>query len=131
MIDRDHPAVEALARELAFLDDGDPWPSNEELGGSPTGTRDDEFRAAQEETAVEHIGVVLPHLESATEDNLARLRNTPAGRALMAEGWDRGVADNERGWDHVYSGHDVDPDDPLAVCQTCETPNPYRTETPQ
>lgn len=67
MIDRDHPAVEALARELAFLDDGDPWPSNEELGGSPTGTRDDEFRAAQEETAVEHIGVVLPHL---TADDL-------------------------------------------------------------
>lgn len=74
---------------------------------------------------------VLPLLESATEDNLARLRDTPAGRALLAEGWDRGVADNERGWDHVYSGHDVDPDDPLAVCQTCETPNPYRTETPQ
>ena len=29
----DHPAVEALARQLAQLDDGEPWPSNDELGG--------------------------------------------------------------------------------------------------
>ena len=65
-----------------------------------------------------------PHL---TADDL---RNTPAGKQLLAEGWDRGVADNERGWEHVYSGHDVDPDDPLAMCQTCETTNPYRTEAP-
>ena len=66
------------------------------------------------------LAAVLPHL---TADDL---RDTPAGRALMAEGWDRGVADNERGWQHAYAGHDVDPDDPLAECQTCETPTPYR-----
>ena len=60
------------------------------------------------------------------EDAIPYLRHTPAGRALMAEGWDRGVADNERGWEHVYAGHDIDPDDPLAICQTCGTPNPYR-----
>ena len=64
-------------------------------------------------------------------DNLHRinLRDTPAGRALMAEAWDQGVADNERGWQHVYAGHDIDPDDPLAICQTCGTPNPYREAT--
>ena len=72
------------------------------------------------------LSAALPHLESATKENLARLRGTPAGRALMAEGWDQGVADNERGWEHVYAGHDIDPDDPLAICQTCGTPNPYR-----
>ena len=60
------------------------------------------------------------------EDATPHLRNTPAGRALMAEAWDQGVADNERGWQHVYAGHDIDPDDPLAICQTCGTPNPYR-----
>ena len=60
------------------------------------------------------------------EDATKYLRHTPAGRALMAEAWDQGVADNERGWEHVYAGHDIDPDDPLAICQTCGTPNPYR-----
>ena len=63
------------------------------------------------------------------EDAIPYLRNTPAGRQLMAEAWDRGVADNERGWQHVYAGHDIDPDDPLAICQTCGTPNPYREAT--
>ena len=66
------------------------------------------------------LTAALPHL---TADDL---RNTPAGRELMAEAWDQGVADNERGWEHVYAGHDIDPDDPLALCQTCGTPNPYR-----
>ena len=60
------------------------------------------------------------------EDATPYLRDTPAGRALMAEAWEEGVADNERGWQHVYAGHDIDPDDPLAICQTCGTPNPYR-----
>lgn len=118
MIDRDHPAVEALARELAFLDDGDPWPSNEDLGGSLAGTRDDEFRAAQEETAVEHIGVVLPHLESATEENLARLRHTPAGQELLAEGWDALIESMSASGEF----HDVD-------LRTMERLNPYK-ETP-
>lgn len=58
------------------------------------------------------------------------LRNTPAGRELMREAWDRGAADNERAWAHAYEGHDVAPDDPLGECQTCCTPNPYREETP-
>ena len=69
------------------------------------------------------ITAALPHL---TADDL---RNTPAGRKLMAEGWEEGVADNERGWQHVYAGHDIDPDDPLAICQTCGTPNPYLEAT--
>ena len=37
-------AVERMARVLADLELGEPWPTNEELGGGPTGTRDDEYR---------------------------------------------------------------------------------------
>lgn len=104
----DHPAVDAADRAAIR------WMEDRELETDLGGT-------------AHMLTAALPLLESATEDNLARLRDTPAGKQLLAEGWDRGVADNERGWDHVYAGHDVDPDDPLAECQTCDTPNPYRT----
>lgn len=36
--------VERMARVLADLEPGEPWPTNAELGGGPTGTRDDEYR---------------------------------------------------------------------------------------
>lgn len=36
-------AVERMARVLADLEPGEPWPTNEELGGGPTGSRDDEY----------------------------------------------------------------------------------------
>lgn len=39
----------------------------------------------------------LPDLTAATEENLARLRDTPAGRALGAEGWDRGLSQGYKG----------------------------------
>lgn len=42
-LDRD-AAVERMARVFADLDPGEPWPTNEELGGGLTGTRDDEYR---------------------------------------------------------------------------------------
>ncbi|SDQ47752.1 hypothetical protein SAMN04488565_2627 [Leucobacter chromiiresistens] len=38
--------IEAAARALACLEPGEDWPTNGELGGSPTGTRDDEYRTA-------------------------------------------------------------------------------------
>ena len=123
MIDRNHPAVEALTRAGVVSDEAEIAASEAYAQGATERPFSQRMRAA--------LTAAHPHLESATEENLARLRGTPAGKQLLAEGWDRGVADNERGWDHVYSGHDVDPDDPLAECQTCETPNPYRTETPQ
>ena len=40
------------------------------------------------------INAALPHLTSATPENLARLRDTPVGRALMAEGWEEGILDH-------------------------------------
>lgn len=106
-----HPAVEAAARsayERAWCGENEPWSEVDDL-------ERDEWRADEAHS----LTAALPHL---TADDL---RNTPAGRELMAEAWDQGVADNERGWQHVYAGHDIDPDDPLAICQTCGTPNPY------
>ena len=97
----DHPAVDAAERAATR------WMEDRELETDLDGT-------------VYMLTAAIPHL---TADDL---RDTPAGRELMAEAWDQGVADNERGWEHVYAGHDIDPDDPLALCQTCGTPNPYR-----
>ena len=117
----DHPAVEALARELAQLDAGDPWPSNDDLGGHHIlGTRDDEYRFAMLEEAREVLTAALPHLTAddlrdtdaaeeirtegwlqgwaagrdldGDEDATPHLRNTPAGREVMAEAWEAGVA---------------------------------------
>ena len=137
----DHPAVRAANMGVQEWLAGD-GPFN-----------DDPVRLARDMTAV-CITAALPHLTAddlrdtdaaeeirtegwqqgwaagrdldGDEDATPHLRNTPAGRALMAEAWDQGVADNERGWQHVYAGHDIDPDDPLAICQTCCTTNPYR-----
>lgn len=36
-------AIERMTRVFADLEPGEPWPTNEELGGGPTGTRDDEY----------------------------------------------------------------------------------------
>lgn len=43
--------IEAVARELACLDEGDPWPTNAQLGGSLTGDRDMEYRSGMREQA--------------------------------------------------------------------------------
>lgn len=39
------------ARAMALLEPGEEWPSNEALGGSLTGTRDDEYRDAMHDEA--------------------------------------------------------------------------------
>ena len=105
-----HPAVEAAARELAQLDAGDPWPSNDDLGGHHIlGTRDDEYRFAMLEEARAVLNTVLPHL---TADDL---RHTPAGRQLMAEGWDALIESMSASGEF----HDVD-------LRTMERLNPYR-----
>ena len=68
----DHPAVEAANRGVQE------WLS----GDGPFD--DDPVRLAHDMTAV-CITAALPHL---TADDL---RHTPAGRALMAEGWEEGT----------------------------------------
>lgn len=69
MIDHAHPAVEAADRAAIR------WMEDRELETDLGGT-------------AYMLTAALPLLESATEDNLARLRGTPAGQALMAEGWE-------------------------------------------
>ena len=139
-----HPAVEAAARELAQLDAGDPWPSNDDLGGHHIlGTRDDEYRFAMLEEARAVLNTVLPHLTAddlrntdaaeeirtegwlqgwaagrdldGDEDATPYLRDTPAGRALMAEGWDALIESMSASGEF----HDVD-------LRTMERLNPYR-----
>ena len=115
-IDRTHPAIEEVARHLAELEPGEPWPSNEELGGHRLlGTRDDEYRFAMREQALELMSLVAPHITSAAPENLALLRTTPVGRALMAEGWDALIESMSASGEF----HDVD-------LRTMERLNPYR-----
>lgn len=115
-IDHNHPAVEAASMA--------PYEGREWAADLERMHDGQSFREAGKPGLAAALRAALPHL---TADDL---RDTPAGRALLAEGWDRGAADNERGWIHIYDGHVVDPDDPLGMCQTCGTPNPYREETP-
>ena len=46
---------------------------------------------------------------------------------LLAEAWVEGYGMCQREFDHAWSGHMVDPDDPTGTCTECR-PNPYRTE---
>lgn len=130
-----HPAVEELARELAELKPGEPWPSNEELGGHRLlGTRDDEYRFAMRDQALELMSLVAPRITSAAEENLDFLRNTPAGKQLLAEGWEEGA---EAAWGRTGEGfngecafdHLADRlDQPSTNFRQYnpDTPNPYR-----
>lgn len=95
MIDHNHPAVEAANLGV-----------QEWLAG-PGPFDDDPARLAGDMTAV-CVSAALEHLESATEENIARLRDTPAGRALMAEGWEDGAQAawgvSGEGWNGEYAG---------------------------
>ena len=51
--------VERVARKLAYMEPGEEWPSNRDLGGGPCGTRDDEYREGMYEQAREIIAVVF------------------------------------------------------------------------
>ena len=66
MIDHNHPAVDAADRAAIR------WMEDRELETDLGGT-------------AYMLAAADPHLTSATEENIARLRATPAGRALMAE----------------------------------------------
>jgi len=61
-------AVERLAKALAQLEPDESWPTNAELGGSLTGTRDDEFRDGKRDEARELLAELLPVEEVARVD---------------------------------------------------------------
>lgn len=66
--------IERAARALAALEDGQDWPSNAELGGNLTGTRDDEYRDAMRDTAREMLDAVLPQITTIAELEALPLR---------------------------------------------------------
>ena len=97
-----HPAVEAAARaahERAWCGESEPWAEVDDL-------ERDEWRADEAHS----LTAALPHL---TADDL---RDTPAGRELMAEAWEKGSEAGER--DYVTAL------DPGHEC----IPNPYRKD---
>ena len=100
-----HPAVEAAARsayERAWCGENEPWSEVDDL-------ERDEWRADEAHS----LTAALPHL---TADDL---RNTPAGRALMAEAWDerhatrpnysQGHDDDCMGWEDCRCGRYLNP----------------------
>ena len=66
--DRYDEVIERAARAHASIEPGGDWPSNAELGGNLTGTRDDEYRAGMREQAEEVLAAVLPDLLAAAWD---------------------------------------------------------------
>lgn len=91
-----HPAVEALATRYASEMD---WSMSED--GIPG-------RALILQDAHDFLHAAIPHLTTATEENLARLRDTEAGRALMAEAWAKCVDEaRDLGWLHGLARDDV------------------------
>lgn len=71
-------AVEAAARALAMLEPGEEWPTNEALGGSLTGTRDDEYRREMFDQARDALAAALPHIrEQIARDIEAHVSTEP------------------------------------------------------
>ena len=130
-----HPAVEAAARsayERAWCGENEPWSEVDDL-------ERDEWRADEAHS----LTAALPHLTAddlrgtdaaeeirtegwmqgwaagrdldGDEDAIPYLRNTPAGRALMAEGWDALIESMSASGEF----HDVD-------LRTMQRLNPYR-----
>lgn len=130
-----HPAVEAAARsayERAWCGENEPWSEVDDL-------ERDEWRADEAHS----LTAALPHLTAddlrdtdaaeeirtegwqqgwaagrdldGDEDATPYLRNTPAGRALMAEGWDALIESMSASGEF----HDVD-------LRTMQRLNPYR-----
>ena len=96
-----HPAVEAAARsayERAWCGENEPWSEVDDL-------ERDEWRADEAHS----LTAALPHL---TADDL---RNTPAGRKLLVEGWDALIESMSASGEF----HDVD-------LRTMQRLNPYR-----
>ena len=95
-----HPAVEAAARsayERAWCGENEPWSEVDDM-------ERDEWRADEAHS----LTAALPHL---TADDL---RNTPAGKQLMAEGWDALIESMSASGEF----HDVD-------LRTMQRLNPY------
>ena len=87
MIDRNHPAVEAASKAW-----GDSAPTTTAMWAGMSKHRRDLVRARMAEALKD----ALPHL---TADDL---RDTPAGRALMAEAWSKFQEHYAAEWEEAY-----------------------------
>jgi hypothetical protein len=82
---------DVVARAVAELEPGEDWPTNAALGGSLTGTRDDEFRAACEGDADR----VIAAINLAATSPAVVPDDDAAGGAVMSGGsWE--LADPDR-----------------------------------
>ena len=126
MIDRNHPAAEAARRALA--NDETNGCMIEQHEGNGMWTCFAHGVSADGPEMCWYVRDMPPIvLEVASEHyTAADLRDTPAGKQLMAEAWDQAVAANDRAWNHAYDGHPVNPDSPYYECTSCDTTNPYR-----
>ena len=106
MIDHNHPAIEAARRALANDETNGCMIEQHEGNGMWTclahGVSADgpDMCWYVRDMPPIALNAALPDLDAATPENLARLRNTPVGRALMAEGWDAAIYDTTV-WKHV------------------------------
>lgn len=82
------------------------------------------FRTQALNEALKVLEAALPHLTTATEENLARLRDTPVGRALMAEGWEEGMLDHIGQRRRIMS-----PEVISIVRERIASANPYREDS--
>lgn len=89
----EHPAVEAAMMEMT-------------KGSGPLVRTAFNSQALNE--ALKVLEAALPHLTTATEENLALLRDTPVGRALKAEGW-RESLDAGKNGSFSYQGGPIPP----------------------
>ncbi|GAB2567383.1 hypothetical protein [Leucobacter ruminantium] len=96
--------IEAVARELACLDEGDSWPTNAQLGGSLTGDRDVEYREGMREQARDLLLVAARAAGVAPQDELPVASALPVGDdSGHAGGDDRGSREDgpeEEGCSH-------------------------------
>jgi hypothetical protein len=103
-------AIEAGARVLAGLEEGQDWPTNESLGGSATGTRDDEYRHALRSEAAAVIDAVVPAIQAqALRDAAALIYSDeralgPHNHPFSVASWLRARADRIEGGEQQQGG---------------------------
>lgn len=78
----DPEGLEKAARALAQIPEGKDWPSNEDLGGSMAGTRDDEYHDAMTEEA---RAAVAAYLEAQAVTTVEELEALPMETTVRCE----------------------------------------------
>jgi hypothetical protein len=89
--------IEIAARTIAGLEKGEPWPSNADLGGGPTGTRDDEYRDAMRDQARE----VLEAVDAVTRPSSGELRALANSLRANVDWLEAGGEPSEHTWRHL------------------------------